>query len=100
MQGMASKGLGACAILALLCMVYRNHKRAWPVLLWWAWEELQVALCSVAWMLGPWTVEPGQGICQARMGFDIGAAGLIAVAALAYTLSGFTGSNPKQERQK
>jgi hypothetical protein len=95
LQGMASKGLGAAAILALLGIVYVSHKHAWPVLLWWAWEECQVLLCSVAYMVEPWHVEVGDGICSARFGFDIGAAGILFVAYLAHrvNLSTLTGSN-------
>ena len=94
LQGMASKGLGAAAILCLLCVVYAHAKPAWPVLAWWAWEECQVLLCSVAYMAEPWTVAPGVGICSSRIGFDIGAAGIMCVAYLAHrvTLSNLTGS--------
>lgn len=88
LQGMASKGMGAVATLLLLALVYRAN-RSKPlamVLCWWAWEEAQTALCSLAYLAQPWTVESGQGICSARVGFDLGAAGLVCVAYLAWRL--------------
>lgn len=98
LQGMASKGFGAAAVLCLLAVVWRqgpSRSLGW-VLAWWAWEELQVVLCSLAYMHTPWSVEPGQGICSARIGFELGAAGILAVAALAHRLSTLTGSiHPK-----
>lgn len=75
----------------LLSAAYRvaTHKRA-PlagVLLWWAWEELQVVLCSVWFIFSPWPVEPGQAMCSAKAGFDIGALGILIVAVLAFRLT-------------
>ena len=89
LQGMASKGLGAAATLVLLSVVWRMHqsKPLALVLLWWAWEELQTLICAAAWIIEPWTVPPGVGICSARIGFDIGALGILAVAAIAYRLA-------------
>ena len=87
LQGMASKGLGAVAILVLLAVVWFKSDRSKAmglILLWWAWEETQVAMCSVAYMLSPWAVEPGQGICHALTGLDLGALGVLFVAVLAY----------------
>ena len=92
-QGMASKGLGAAAVLVLLAVVWHGNKSR-PlalVLCWWAWEEMQVLLCSFAYMQAAWVVEPGQGICSAAVGFDIGAAGILAVAAIAHNLTSLTG---------
>ena len=83
LQGMASKGLGAAAILALLVCVWllaERHRMLLPVMLWWAWEEMQVVVCAASYIVEPWTVEAGQGICSARIGFDLGALGLVAVA--------------------
>lgn len=107
LQGMASKGLGACAILALLACIWHlkpSKPLAW-VLAWWAWEELQVALCALAYMAEPWAVQPGQGICSDLVGLDIGAAGILALAVVAHnmSLSDLTGSsnqgNGQNERQ-
>ena len=77
---------------------------AW-LLVWWAWEELQVALCALAYMRNPWDVLPGQAICSALVGMDIGAAGILALAVVAHnmSLSGLTGpankGNGQNERQ-
>lgn len=84
---MASKGLGAMAILVLLAVVWFKSDRSKAlglILLWWAWEETQVAMCSVAYMHKPWSVEPGQAICHALTGLDLGALGVLFVAVLAY----------------
>ena len=59
---------------------------AW-VLLWWAWEEAQTLLCGAAWAAGPWPVVPGQGICSGRLDFDLGAIGILIVAAIAMRLT-------------
>ncbi len=89
LQGMASKGLGAALVLVLLSVVYRHAPRSGAlsaVLLVAAWHSLQTLICSAAYMLEPWDVLPGQGICSARIGFDLGAVGLLAVAYLACRL--------------
>lgn len=90
LQGMASKGLGACAILALLaCIAWRERgqpKQLLWVICWWAWEEMQTALCSVLYMIEPWQVPPGQGICSARIDIDLGAVGILVVAYICYRL--------------
>ena len=78
--GMASKGLGAFTILCLLAMVYQRE--AWPVFLWWAWEELQVVICSVLYIREPWPVMPGRDICSALVGLELSAVGVLLVAAL------------------
>ena len=101
LQGMASKGLGACEVLVLLAVVWRlaPSKAMALVLSWWAFEELQTALCSIAYMHAPWTVPPGVGICSAAVGIDIGAAGILAVAWIAHTLSGIAGSSEQNSGQ-
>lgn len=92
MAGMVSKGLGGAAILCLLAIVWllcsaklRGGKAKFliAVMLWWAWEELQVVLCSALYVMEPWPVEPGQGICSARIGLDLDAIGILVVAILA-----------------
>lgn len=89
LQGMASKGLGALAILFLLAVVLGSSKAPKALVLviaWWAWEECQVVLCSIAYMIEPWNVPPGVGICSAKTGLDIGALGILVVGYLAYYL--------------
>jgi hypothetical protein len=104
LQGMASKGLGSAQVLVLLACVwqFRQSRPLGLVLLFWAWEELQTVLCSLAYMVQPWEVPAGVGICSARIGFDLGAAGILAVAYIAHTLSKLTvstnGGNRQNER--
>lgn len=89
LQGMASKGLGAALVLVLLSMVYRlapRSKSLLAVLALAAWYSLQTLICSAAYMIEPWPTEPGVGICSSRIGFDLGALGLLAVAFVAYWL--------------
>jgi hypothetical protein len=98
LQGIASKAFGAVAILGLLIAVWRmapKSKGLAALLLWWAWEECQVAGCSFAYMANPWPVPSGMGICSARVGFDFGAIGLFFVAILAFYLSTLTVSTPE-----
>lgn len=90
LQGIASKALGACAALVLLYVVGNLAKCRWclPVLLWWGYEELSTLLCSTAYAIHPWIVEPGVSICSAWAGFDVGAFGIMALGCLAWKLSG------------
>ncbi len=83
LQGMASKGLGAFLVLVLLAAVWLLSSRSgWlaAAMLYGAWSALQTLLCSVGYMVEPWTVPPGVGICSARIDFDLGALGLLAAA--------------------
>lgn len=87
-RALVSKASGAAAIVCLLLIVWgmQRSRLLGAVLLWWAWEELQVVLCSLRFIRDPWPVEPGQAMCSARFGFDIGAAGVLMVAVLAFKL--------------
>ena len=83
LKGLASKGLGALATLVLLWAVYRLAQRSRTlllVLLWFAYESAQTAICSFSYMLWPWPVEAGQAMCSAKLGFDLGAIGILAGA--------------------
>lgn len=86
LRGLASKALGAIALLSLvwLCVALapRSHLIT-AVALWWSIEEVQVALCSFAYMVKPWPVAPGQSICSARLDLDLGAIGIVVVFWLA-----------------
>lgn len=86
LAGIVSKGLGGAAILALLAMVWLRSDRSKmlaAVLLWWAWEETQVVVCSALYAWRPWHVEPGQGICSALSGLNMDSIGVLALALLA-----------------
>lgn len=83
LQGMASKGLGALLVLVLLGAVWLLSLRSgWlmAAIGYGAWSALQTLLCACAYMVEPWTVPPGVGICSARIDFDLGALGLLAAA--------------------
>lgn len=95
MRGMASKGLGAVLILALLWALYSKvgGKPMLWLALWLTWEELQVAMCSLAYIVSPpWSVPDGASICSALVGLDLGAFGICAVLAIAVNLSTLTGA--------
>lgn len=86
LRGVVSKGLAALAILCLLAWLLSCIRRSWIVVLaaaWFAMEEVQVAACSAAFAASPWPVLPGQPLCSSWLHFDIGAATIIAAAALA-----------------
>ena len=89
MRGSVSKALGAAAALCLLWLVAKAYRTRYvlPVVIWWAWEEAQTLLCSVAYAYAPWEVPAGQSVCSAGVAFDLGAFGLVAMAVLAYRLS-------------
>jgi hypothetical protein len=93
LQGMASKGLGAFLVLVLLAAVWRLSSRSgWlmAAIGYGAWSALQTLLCSVGYMVEPWTVPAGQGICSARLDFDLGALGLVIAAWFAVRASPVT----------
>ena len=86
LAGIASKGLGAAAILSLLVIVWLRSDRSRllaGVMLWWAWEETQVVTCSALYAWHPWPVQAGQPICSALAGLEIGSIGILAIALLA-----------------
>ena len=86
LRGLASKALGAFALLTLVWLVHSLAPRSsalTAVALWWSVEEVQVALCSFAYMVSPWPVAVGQSICSARLDLDLGAVGIVVVFWLA-----------------
>lgn len=87
MRGEVSKALGSAAALGLLWLISRGLKPGddlarWAIVLY-AWHEASVALCATWFIFGPWPILPGQAMCSARIGFDLGALGLLLVALLA-----------------
>jgi len=91
LQGMASKGLGGLLVLVLLAVVWLQSARSgWldAAIAYGAWSALQTLLCSFAYMVEPWTVPPGVGICSARLDLDLGALGLLVAALFAMRASG------------
>ena len=90
LSGWMAKALGAAAILCLLAWCYLLADRPrllGAVFLWWAFEEAQVAMCSLLWMREPWPVAAGEAVCSARVGADIGVISVCIVAALATLVS-------------
>lgn len=88
-RAVGSKGLGGAALLAQAWVVYAliPSRLVLPVVLFVTWQELQVVLCSAAYIQAPWPVPQGQAMCSAAAGFDIGAASIIATAFLARWLA-------------
>ena len=78
LQGHAWKLCSALCILGLLALLWQS--RWWPVFAVFAFEELQVALCSGWYMADPWPVPEGMATCSAKAGFDMGALGVMFVA--------------------
>ena len=89
LRGMASKGLGSLAALFLLALVLhaRPSKAIFCVVTWYAFMELQTVLCSAWYLFAPWVAPVGQPICSARIGFDLGSIGILAVSVLIYLLT-------------
>lgn len=87
LAGVASKGLGSVAALMLVYLVWllaqRSKLLTWVALLY-AWFEAQTVICTAVYMYAPWPILPGQAMCSAKMGFNLGAIGLLAIAVLAH----------------
>ena len=85
--GDTSKALGSVAALALLWLLsgYRSpeDKLAFWALLLYAVHEASAALCATWFIFAPWPILQGQAMCSAKIGFDLGALGLLLVAVLA-----------------
>lgn len=86
--GVVSKALGACAAIALIAVIWWGHRSLLITMVasWYAFEELQTVACSVMYLVNPWPIAPGESMCSARIGFDIGAVGAFAISFLAYKL--------------
>ena len=87
-QGMASKGLGAVLVLGLMWLLWGRAKSR-PVaivMIWLAWEQLQIVICSAWWIYDPWVVPEGMSVCHAKTGFDIGAIGILAISIISWNL--------------
>ena len=100
-QGMASKALGSLLVLFLAGVVWHLAKRSkWllAALAYGIWSALQTVICSIAYMVQPWAVSPGQGICSARIDFDLGALGLMAAAFFAVRAAGVTSYSITNEK--
>ena len=85
--GDASKALGAAAALVLLWLLSRQLTTADKLARWalalYAAHEVSAALCATWFIFSPWLIAEGQAMCSAKIGFDLGALGLLLVAVLA-----------------
>lgn len=89
LAGVASKMLGAMASLVFLTLIASawRSRIVWAACAYGAWEYGQTALCSAAYMVKPWPIDPGQPMCSAWVGFDVGFFGLLIAASVIYCLA-------------
>jgi len=83
-QAQVWNAAGAVARVSLLGAAVW-HIRSTAVLLvalWWMCEELLVAGCSIAFILKPWHINPGEAQCSALFQIDLGQIGALIVAVL------------------
>ncbi len=73
--GGAAKTLVLLGIVALLVW----HPLAHTVLAWLAAEEVQTIGCTVAYVIKPWPMVPGQEKCSAGLGFPLQTVCLVAL---------------------
>jgi hypothetical protein len=87
-QAQVWNAAGAVVRAGLLMAVVWHVRSRWVLALavWWLCEEAMVAGCSLAYILSPWEVLPGQAQCSALLQHDLGVYGLLAVALLAWKL--------------
>ena len=83
-QAQAWNVLGALTRAALLLALVWHVRQRWTLLVaaWWLAEETLVAGCSLAYIVSPWPVNPGEAQCSALLQFDIGRVGLACIALL------------------
>lgn len=84
LQAQAWNASGALTRAALLLALVWHVRNRWALLVaaWFLAEETMVAGCSIAYMVAPWQVLPGEAQCSALLQFDLGRLGLAAVAFL------------------
>jgi hypothetical protein len=83
-QAQAWNALGAFARLLgwIGAALWIRHGAAYLVAFWLCCEELMVIGCSVAYIVSPWEVLPGQAQCSALLQFDLGRIGICAAVLL------------------
>lgn len=74
--------IGAITVTALVWMVAARETWAIAAAAWWTFEEFQVAACSLAYLIAPFHVEPGQAQCNALSGINLVAVGIGVVGVL------------------
>ena len=88
-QGDVSKALSALFALFLLGVVWVLADKTaglFYVMLLGAWEQGATVACSVAHAWYQFPILPGDSICHAWTGFDVGTLGLVFVALVALCL--------------
>jgi hypothetical protein len=73
---------GALIVTAFLWSIAWRWKSTALVAIWWTFEEIQVATCSVLWIREPWIVRKGEDQCSALLGFDLSSVGLLLIGLL------------------
>jgi hypothetical protein len=89
-RGMASKGLGAVALLGMVWIAYAlcRSRLVLIVAAVWSVELLQTVICTASWIfVAPWDVPEGVPICSAAVGADIGAFTIVGFALVAYYIA-------------
>lgn len=79
---------GAFGRLLLVVLVVLRYRSA-PITaaaLWWGFEDVQVIVCGVWWMVAPWPLELGQNQCEALTGVPLSLAGVSLGAVLAWVV--------------
>lgn len=86
LQAQAWNVSGALTRAALLLALVWHVRDRWALLVaaWFLAEETMVAGCSIAYMVAPWQVLPGEAQCSALLQFDLGRLGLAAVGLLLF----------------
>ena len=81
--------MGALMILLLLGIIWTSERKNSAslkslalVMLWIAYEEVQVAGCSFWRMADWWPVLDSEELCSSRLGFQLGSASLVLIGAL------------------
>lgn len=89
LAGIVSKMLGALASLVFLALIAYGYRcrLVWMACAYGAWEFGQTALCSAAYLLRPWPIDAGQGMCSAWAGIDLGFVGILFAAVVAYRVA-------------
>ncbi len=80
----ASQAVLCLLLLGMVVLAYPGWPRAVCALLA-SWQAL-AAGCSVAWIVKPWPVQPGQSQCSAALDMPITAVGVLLLVVLALRL--------------
>jgi hypothetical protein len=75
-------GAAAVAVLAFGWALWARSSVVWGLWLVLAWHELSVGGCSVAYIVSPWQVAPGQDQCAALVEWDTQKLGALVVLLL------------------